>query len=284
MNFNIQDDLRLIREFFHLSQADFAELLGVDRLTLVRTEQGETYPREELINKIYNFCFDKGLKLNILKEMLYRDDLKQGHILVTHASKRGLDGEISLSKSRRNNDFGQGFYCGDAYDKSVFFVCRFSSPSVYFIDFNPQNLKSLTFEVNNEWMLAIAYFRGKLEKYADSEVIKKIIEPIKQADYVIAPIADNRMFQIIDAFIAGEITDEQCQHSLAATNLGRQYVFLTEQALSHIKILERCFICSSERTHYQKEQLEFQKIGQDKSKLARIQYRGKGKYIEEILG
>ena len=27
----------------------------------------------------------------------------------------------------------------------------------------------------------------------------------------------------------------------------------------------------------------YQKIGQDKSKLARIQYKGKGKYIEEIL-
>jgi len=31
------------------------------------------------------------------------------------------------------------------------------------------------------------------------------------------------MFEIIDSFIEGEITDVQCQHCLSATNLGKQY-------------------------------------------------------------
>lgn len=50
------------------------------------------------------------------------------------------------------------------------------------------------------------------------------------------------MFEIIDSFIDGEITDIQCQHCLSATNLGMQYVFVSEKALSQITLLERCYL------------------------------------------
>ena len=283
MVYNIQEDLSLIREFFKLSQEEFAKTLGVDKITIIRTEKGESYPRIELIDKIYDFCFKKGLRLNLQKEMMYKDDLKRNHILLTHASKNGIEGNISIDKSRSNNDFGKGFYCGDSYEKSVSFVCRFPDSSIYLIDFDPSNLKGIKFEVNTEWMLAIAYFRGRLENYKNSNLLQKIITPISQADYIIAPIADNRMFQIIDTFIDGEITDEQCKHCLAATNLGMQYVFISDKSIEHIVILEHCFVSTSEKEYYKKQQIEFQKLGSDKSKLARIQYRGKGKYIEEIL-
>ena len=102
-------------------------------------------------------------------------------------------------------------------------------------------------------------------------------------DYVIAPIADNKMFRIIDAFINGEITDEQCKHSLAATNLGYQYVLLTDKALSKLKKLECCFLSKEERSHYRKIKKDDAKLGEDKVKLARINFRGKGHYIDEIL-
>ncbi len=283
MNYKIKEDILLTREFYQLTQDELANLIGVDKITISRTENDETYPREELMNKFYNYCFEKGLRLNIQKEMLYKDDLSQHHILLTHASKSEIDGKISLDKGRANNDFDKGFYCGDSYDKSVSFVCRFPSSCVYFIDFNPDKLQGIQFEVSTKWMLAIAYFRGKLEKYKGSKVIKRIINQINKADYIVAPIADNRMFQIIDTFIDGEITDEQCKHCLAATNLGMQYVFITQRALDQICILERCFVSSKEKEYYQKEQMKFQKDGEDKSRLARIHYRGKGKYIEEIL-
>lgn len=283
MKYNICNDLFLIREFFQITQEEFANILGVDRLTLIRTENGITYPRIELMDKFYNYCFNNGLKLNIQKEMFYKDDIKSNHILLTHASKNGINGNITIEKSRTNNDFGKGFYCGDSYDKSVSFICRFPESCVYFLDFDPKDLNSVRFEVNTEWMLAIAYFRGKLEKYKNSDILKKVIAPILNADYVIAPIADNRMFQIIDTFIEGEITDEQCRHCLAATNLGFQYVFLTNKSIEHLEIVERCFVSSSEKQFFKNEQLKFQKVGNDKSRLARIQYRGKSKYIEEIL-
>ena len=84
------------------------------------------------------------------------------------------------------------------------------------------------------------------------------------------------MFQIINSFIEGELTDEQCKHCLAATNLGMQYIFVSEKAVSQAKLIERCYISQNERKYYKK-------LGANKVKLARKQYRGKGRYIDEIL-
>lgn len=283
MDFNIKDDLTLIRKFYDLSQEELANELNIERVRLARTETGESYPRKEFLENVYNYCFNKGLKLNIQKEMFYKDDIRDGHILLTHASKKGIVGSIDVKIGRNNSDFGQGFYCGESYDKSISFVCRSDDPSVYFIDFDPSNLKCVEFNVEEKWMLAIAYFRGRLDEYKNNKKILDIIKSIESSDYVIAPIADNRMFEIIDQFIEGYITDEQCKHCLSATNLGLQYVFLTEKAISKLKLLERCYISNSEKKYYIKKQEEYQKEGADKSKLARIQYKGQGKYIEELL-
>lgn len=94
------------------------------------------------------------------------------------------------------------------------------------IRFRNINLKNLNFNLDQDCMLAIAYYRGKLNDYKNHPIISEIIKKIEDADYIYAPIADNRMYQIIEQFI-----DEQCKHCLAAINLGKQYVFLTEKAI-----------------------------------------------------
>ena len=65
--------------------------------------------------------------------------------------------------------------------------------------------------------------------------------------------------------------------------LGMQYIFISNKSLEHIHILEKCFISSVEKEHYQKEQINYLITGNNKTKLARIQYKGQGKYLEEIL-
>lgn len=283
MEYNIRKDLINIKELFNLSNSELATKFQVDELRITRILNGEIHPREEFMNIIYNYCFTKGLRLNVQKEMFYKEELENNHILLTHASKEGIIGNINIKYSKLANDFGPGFHCGDFYNNSISFVSRYPNSSVYFIDFNPESLLKKEFKVDLKWMLTIAYFRGKLKKYKESPIIKKIINEIENVDYIIAPIADNRMFQIIDSFIEGEITDEQCKHCLAATNLGLQYVFLNDKAINNLSILERCFISTNERKYYLDKQIEFQNISRDKTKLARIKYRGKGKYIEEVL-
>ncbi len=189
----------------------------------------------------------------------------------------------NINKGRKNNDFGQGFYCGESYEQSASFVENFENSSVYYFSLDVTGLRSLKYTVDRDWMLTIAYFRGTLNEYKDSIVIKNLISRLEGVDYVVAPIADNKMFRIIDSFINGEITDQQCKHCLAATNLGFQYVLLNDNAISRLKTLECCYLSNEERNHYRKIKLEDNKISDDKVKLARIQYRGKGLYIDEIL-
>ena len=81
----------------------------------------------------------------------------------------------------------------------------------------------------------------------------------------------------------GEITDVQCQHCLAATNLGKQYVFVTRRALDRVTLLERCFLAEDEKDYYLRSRQDSFQMNQDKVKLARKQYRNQGKYIEDIL-
>ena len=107
--------------------------------------------------------------------------------------------------------------------------------------------------------------------------------PVMQADYVIAPIADNRMYQIIDAFAEGEITDEQCIHALAATNLGMQYVACSRKAAGQVRILERCYLCKDEKKRFVTDRGGDLKTSESKVRAARIKYRGKGKYIDELI-
>lgn len=283
MDYNFSDDLKAIRAILGITQTELAKRIGVQQVTLSRNELGKTAASERLLEQVYSFAFDNSIKLGRLKEMMWLEDLKPGHKLLFHGAKSEIQGEISVNRSRTNNDFGQGFYTGERYDQAISFVSGFDRSSVYYLDFDETDLKCKQYKVDQEWMLTIAYYRGALNEYRDHPAVKKLLNKVRNCDYVVAPIADNRMFQIINSFIAGEITDEQCKHCLAATNLGNQYVFTSEKAARKLKILERSYISSSEREHYKELRAEDTKLGDDKVKLARRQYRGKGKYIDDIL-
>lgn len=283
MDYNFPEDLIAIREILGITQTELAKRLGVQQVTISRNELGKTEPSERFLEQVYNFAFTNNIKLGRLKEMLWLESMKPGHKLLFHGAKSEIEGEISANRSRINNDFGQGFYTGESYDQAVSFVSGFDRSSVYYLDFNESDMKCKRYKVDQEWMLTIAYFRGTLEEYREHPIVRKLINEARNSDYIIAPIADNRMFQIINSFISGEITDEQCKHCLAATNLGNQYVFTSERAVQKINILERTYISSSEKEHYQSIRTEETKLGDDKVKLARRQYRGKGKYIDDIL-
>ena len=284
VNYKIDEDVKLIRELLDLSQQQFAERIAVDATTVARWETRKMEASEDNIDKIYTYAFNNNIFINDIKAQLYYEDLSNENKLVLfHGAKNIIDGSIDIDHSKSNNDFGKGFYCGESFEQSSLFVSGFDKSSVYIISFDPRNLSHIKYKVNQEWMLTIAYFRGRLKAYDNHPTIKRLINKLNGIDYLIAPIADNRMFRIIDSFIEGEITDEQCIHCLAATNLGFQYVFKTEKALNQAEILERCYLCSKEKERYQSKRLEDNIIGDSKIKMARRQYRGKGQYIDDIL-
>ena len=283
MNYNLSLDIKSIRTILGYSQHELALELGVEPITILRNELGQSVPSSDLLEKVYSLAFDKKIFLNRIKEMIWKDKLAKNHKILFHGAKDNIKGKISVQVGRQNNDFGQGFYTGESYGQAVSFISNFRNSSVYFLDFDQQNLKSKEYYIDQEWMMVIAYYRGALEEYKEHPLLKKIIKNSRDCDYIIAPIADNRMFRIIDSFIQGDITDEQCKYSLAATNLGKQYVFINDLAVMHLKILEHAYVCENEKKYYRDIRNTDVKIGDDKVKLARIQYRGKGKYIDEIF-
>ena len=283
MTYKFSQDVKSIRELLGISQDELAKALGVQRVTISRSELKETEPSDRLLEMIYRYAYEKDIRLNKLKEMFWLERIKSEHKLLFHGAKSEITGRIDLKKGRTNNDFGRGFYTGENYDQAVSFVSGFKRPSLYMLDFHGEGLKCRKYKVDRDWMLTIAYYRGTLDNYKEQPLISKLIKESRDCDYIIAPIADNRMFQIINSFIGGEITDEQCKHCLAATNLGDQYVFISERSLQNIQLLERCYLSANERAHFQNIRSADAKLGDDKVKLARIKYRGKGKYIDEIL-
>ena len=283
MDYNFDKDFKAIRDVLDISQKEFAKVLDTEQKTISNIESKDSYPSKTIVESAFTYAFKKDVKINKLKELLCRDNLSHNEKLLFHGSKDEIKGDIDVNFGRGNNDFGKGFYTGESYEQAVSFISTYDDPSVYFMSFDDSDLKCKRYSVDREWMMTIAYYRESLDKYENHPLIKKIIKESRDCDYIIAPIADNKMFETINEFIEGNLTDEQCKHCLAATNLGMQYVFLTEKAASGLKIVERCYVCDKEREHYKKLKEDYRKLGNDKVKLAKAQYRGVGKYIDEVL-
>ena len=225
MEFRVYEDIEVILTLLDMTIQEFANELGVSYSTVSRwKERGETVSPANL-EKIYEYAFKKRIRLNKIKEQLFREECLEDHALLFHGAKTDISGRISVERSRKNNDFGQGFYCGESLEQSAMFVSNYPRASLYMLDFDKTGMQELRLGVEQDWMLMIAFFRGKLTAYENHPIIQRILNRLNGIDYVVAPIADNRMFQIIDSFIEGEITDVQCRHCLSATNLGNQYVF-----------------------------------------------------------
>lgn len=282
-DFALCTDIEIVMELLDITAKDLADNIGVTPTTISRWRKREEQVSSSNLNAFYNFAFRKGIRLNKIKEQLFKEDCGRNSIILFHGAKTYIDGRISIEKSKSTNDFGRGFYCGESLEQSAMFVANYPESSLYILEFDKTDLSYTQLNVDRDWMLLIAYFRNKLNDYAKHPVILDLLSKLEGVDYIVAPIADNRMFEIIDSFIDGEITDVQCQHCLSATNLGNQYVFVTDKALSQLQILRRCYLASDEKSYYLSYKQEESRVGNDKVKVARKKYRGKGEYIEDIL-
>ena len=171
-----------------------------------------------------------------------KDNIK----LLFHGAKGDIIFPLDLNHSKETNDFGIGFYLGENFSQASTYISNSISKYVYAFSLNLNNLKISKFNVDSEWMLAIAYYRGWLTNYSNGEIIKNIIKKVEESDIIIAPIADNRMFDLISEFVEGSITNKQCEHALAATNLGNQYVVKTQKGLENLLLFSNLlFLYSS---------------------------------------
>lgn len=278
------NEIKMIRELLNISQKDLAKELGVSFQTVNRWENSKNEIEQYNIERVYEYAYSKGVFVNKIIELFLKDENNYDeNVLLFHGAKKNFALPVDLSHSKEQNDFGFGFYLGETFEQASTYICNSSSPNVYVFSIDCKDLKIEKFSVSKEWMIAIGYFRGWLSGYENSKIIEDIVKKVNEADIVIAPIADNRMFDILSEFVDGTITDLQCQHALAATNLGYQYVIKSEIAVSKLKYISTMYVSKSEKEEYSNRRLDLHSITAGKVRMARIEYKGKGKYIEEIL-
>ena len=76
MEFNFVQDLEIVLELTGLSVEAFAEELGVSRMTVNNWLSGRKDIGEKNIATFYEYTFGRGIRLNLIKEQLYREELK----------------------------------------------------------------------------------------------------------------------------------------------------------------------------------------------------------------
>lgn len=282
---NIQEDLQIIEDLFQ--DIEFEKLC--EKMDLTQTEylaikNGEMDPTKQQLENIYNYAYNRGLYLNEIHWQEALDKYRApGVDVVSHGARTFIRGDIRLDVSGDSNDFSDGFYMGQDIAQGGMFVGEEPNSSLYILTFKPKGLKVAQFNVSVDWMLAVCWYRDKIPQYEDSPRIKKIRDKVDSCDYVLAPIADNKMFEVIDAFSNKEITDLQCLYALSATHLGYQYVLKKEECLSHVAIKEHMYFCSVEKSLYNKQSDVETNTSMNKALIARNRYKDDGKYIDEIL-
>lgn len=275
----------MLKELLDIGDSDFSNMLNISRMTLYRWLNGESEPNRDNLEKIYQTIYNSGIKINMLKEELLKTKENKNLKILYYGAKNSIVGDITINKSDGKKDFGKGFYLGESLFQSASFVSNYNDSSVYAFDFKiTDDIKIKEFDVSKEWMILISYFRGKIDEYSNSSYLKSLLDELKDIDVIIAPIADNTMYDILDSFSNGDITDLQTLHALSANWLGKQYVFLNDEAIKKsLKVIDRLYICNSEKNEYKTKKEESTNMGKNKVKLAKREYAGKGLYIEDLL-
>lgn len=276
-DYNIREDIRFILEAEKINSKELSEKTKVSRTTLNGIEKNGK-ASDDVCEKIYSYAYERKYRINSVKEELIKEKYQE---VLFHGSKHGIS-EVTITGSRDNCDFGKGFYLGETYNQALSFVCEKEQSSVYSFRYSLKNLKVKRFECNMEWMLAICYFRGTLEGFPLNPMITKIIAEVEEADVVIAPIADNKMFYVMAQFVEGEINADVALHSLSASKLGLQFIFKTEKSLKNLIPIEKYYLSIPEREDCRKLLNERSYEIDTKLKLAKREFRT-GLYIEEIL-
>lgn len=302
---DLNNDLQIIEDFFvdEEDEGSFNSIcrkMDISQVDYIAIKNGELEPTKQQLENIYNFAYTNGLYLNEITWQECLDEYRHDKVKVcTHGARTYIKGEIRLDanglgtaerseiaayRGGESNDFAGGFYIGQNISQAGMFVGKDPNSSLYFLTFDPKGLKCAYFDVDTEWMLAIGLFRGKLNEYEDNVKLRAIRDKVDNCDFVFGPIADNSLFEVIDSFIQGEITDKQCLYSLSATHLGYQYVLKTQKALDHLQLRKHLYYCAVEKSIYNKQAETETMTSANKAIIAKKRYAGQGQYINEILG
>lgn len=279
--------IKQIRTYLNMNQTEFARHLNVGYITVNRWENGHSVPNKLAQSKIYEICKANNipvyeLTLERIRSIADGSSLTDGRILLYHGSKSGIDGKIE-PKSRSQCDFGKGFYMGTEVSQALTLICDYEKSKLYLTSVDLTGLQVVEIPADIDWAMLVAYHRGKMEKIAGTPFYEKYRNITLNKDLVIGSIANDRMFYVIDNFFIGNITDSALVNSLAALQLGKQYVAISEKGCSAIKIEKEIEISWLERLFIKDVAEENRAKGVSMANDICKKYRRDGLFFDELL-
>ena len=283
----MQKLIKSIRDYLGLSQADFAEKLGVNFATVNRWENGRAIPTKLAQAKLYDYCKEQGVPvyqfvLDKIANEATSVNLEDGRILLYHGSKSGIVGDIA-PKSREMCDFGKGFYMGTEPGQPLTLICDFEKSKFYIVSIDINALDTVEIKADLDWAMLVAFHRGRMDKIKGTSFYEKYSRIDAGKDLVIGSIANDRMFYVLDNFFMGNITDMALVNSLSALKLGKQYVATTGKACAAVRIEREIPLSMMERRFLQDESDRSRQKGIAIANDICKNYRREGNFFDEIL-
>ena len=283
----MQKLIKQIRAYLNVSQTEFAEQLNVTFQTVNRWENGRAVPNKLAQSKMFDFCKEKhipvyDMTLKRIAEESEAIKLDTNRVLLYHGSKSGIEGPIE-PKSRKQCDFGKGFYMGTDPGQALTLICDYEKSKFYIVSVSVDKLAHIEVPADIDWAMLVAYHRGKMEKINSTPFYNKYRVMTLNKDLIIGSIANDRMFFVIDNFFVGNVTDMALINSLSALQLGKQYVAVSQRGCDSVHIEAEVELSYLERL-FMKEVAEENRVrGISLANDICKNYRREGMFFDEIL-
>ena len=283
----MQAFIKRIRTYLNMSQTEFAGQLNVTFQTVNRWENGRATPNKLAQSMIYELCKSKSvpvyeMTLKKIEDAAKLIKLDVNRVLLYHGSKSGIEGVIE-PKSRKQCDFGKGFYMGTDPSQALTLICDYEKSKFYIVSVDMNELTHIEIPANVDWAMLVAYHRGKMEKIINTPFYNKYRDMTSNKDLIIGNIANDRMFFVIDNFFVGNVTDAALINSLSALQLGKQYVAVSQKGCDAVRIEAEVELSYLERLFIKEVAEENRSRGISLANDICKNYRREGMYFDEIL-
>ena len=283
----MQKLIKQIRAYLNMSQTEFAEQLNVTFQTVNRWENGRVLPNKLAQSKMFDLCKERqvpvyDMTLKRIAEESEAIKLSADRVLLYHGSKSGIEGSIE-PKSRKQCDFGKGFYMGTDPGQALTLICDYEKSKFYIVSVSMDALTHIEVPADIDWAMLVAYHRGKMEKINGTPFYNKYRDMTANKDLIIGNIANDRMFFVIDNFFVGNVTDMALINSLSALQLGKQYVVISQKGCDAVHIEAEVELSYLERLFIKEVAEENRARGISLVNDICKNYRREGMYFDEIL-
>lgn len=279
--------IKNIRRYSQISQQELADYLGITYTSINRWENGHAIPTKLAQDKLYEYCAINQIPLidfihEKIKKAVEDTKVSEDRVLLYHGSKRGLERDIAPI-SRKHCDFGAGFYMGTQPEQALTLICDFPKSKFYLVSVKTDDIRVTEIPADIEWAMLVAYHRGRMETIKGSTFYQKYRSISQQNDMIIGSIANDKMFQVLDDFFIGNITDAALVKSLAALQLGKQYVAITQKGCNAVRIEREIPVSYLEKKYLQVISEENRAKGVALANDICKVNRRNGKYFDELL-